>query len=138
MLAALAALAFGSLAAVTLAASGHDSYGRLKGSKEIAKQIQPYLTPDSEIYSVRYYDQTFPYYVGRPVTLVDFVDEFEFGEGQEPQRWMPRIEQFAERWRAAPKAVAMMSDDTYSLFRRQGLPMKVIYQDPRRMVVAKP
>ncbi|MBA8734099.1 glycosyltransferase family 39 protein [Chromobacterium violaceum] len=138
MLAALAALAFGSLAAVTLAASGHDSYGRLKGSKEIVKQIQPYLAPDSEIYSVRYYDQTFPYYVGRPVTLVDFVDEFEFGEGQEPQRWMPRIEQFAERWRAAPKAVAMMSDDTYSLLQRQGLPMKVIYQDPRRMVVAKP
>ncbi|PRP72119.1 hypothetical protein BUE93_03005 [Chromobacterium amazonense] len=138
MLAAVAALSFGSLLAVTLAASGHDSYGRLKGSKKIVAQIQPYLTPDSEIYSVRYYDQTFPYYVGRPVTLVEFVDEFEFGEGQEPQRWMPHIGQFVERWRAAPKAVAMLGDDTYQELLKQGLPMKVIYQDPRRMVVAKP
>ncbi|OHX12617.1 hypothetical protein BI347_03200 [Chromobacterium sphagni] len=138
MLAAVAALSFASLAAVTLAACGHDSYGRLKGSKEIVAQIQPYLTPDSAVFSVRYYDQTFPYYVGRPVTLVDFVDEFEFGEGQEPQRWLPQLAQFPARWLAAPRAVAMLTDDTYQLLKRQGLPMKVIYQDPRRKVVAKP
>ncbi|WP_434632592.1 phospholipid carrier-dependent glycosyltransferase [Chromobacterium sp. CV08] len=138
LLAAAAALSFGSLAAVTLAACGHDSYGRLKGSREIVAQIRPYLAADAQVYSVRYYDQTFPYYVGRPVTLVDFVDEFEFGEAQEPRRWMPRIEQFTAAWRAAPKAVAMLTDDTYSLLLRQGLPMKVIYRDPRRLVIAKP
>ena len=138
MLAAVAALSFGSLIAVTLAACGHDSYGRLKGSKEIVAQIQPYLAADTPVYSVRYYDQTFPYYVGRPVKLVEFVDEFEFGEGQEPQNWMPRLEQFTAAWRAAPKAVAMMTDDTFQALQKQGLAMKVIYQDPRRMVVAKP
>ncbi|OWY37386.1 hypothetical protein CEK28_17030 [Xenophilus sp. AP218F] len=135
---AVAALALGSLLAVTLAASGHDSYGKLKGSKEIVAQIQPYLTPDMPVYSVRYYDQTFPFYLGRPVTLVDFVDEFEFGEKQEPQRWLPQLSQFVARWQAEPRAMAMLGDDTYRELERQGLPMKVVYQDPRRMVVVKP
>ncbi|QOZ82588.1 MULTISPECIES: glycosyltransferase family 39 protein [Chromobacterium] len=137
-LAALCWLAFGSLLAVSVAAAGHDSYGRLKGSKEIVRQIQPYLNADTPVFSVRYYDQTFPFYLGRPVTLVQFVDEFEFGESQEPQRWMPRLEQFVAAWNAAPRALAMTDPATYQELQAQGLPMRVVYQDPRRLVVAKP
>ncbi|MDN0081809.1 glycosyltransferase family 39 protein [Crenobacter sp. SG2305] len=137
-LAAVALIAAGSLAAVTTASLGHDSYGQLKSSKAVVAKLTPYLKPDSQIFSVGYYEQSFPYYLRRNVTLVAYTDEFSYGQGQEPQRWMPKVEQFTARWRAIPHAAAMMSSNTYKELQQQGLPMQLVYQDARRVVVVKP
>lgn len=131
-------LAMGNLLAVTVMMNGHDNYGRLfKSSRDIVTKLQNQLPPDIPFYSVRYYDQTLPFYLRRPVILVDFIDEFAYGETQEPIRWIPSLSEFALRWKTIPNAAAMMAPDTYSRLSKMGLPMRVLYQDTMRLVVIK-
>jgi 4-amino-4-deoxy-L-arabinose transferase-like glycosyltransferase len=135
-LAAIIALSLASLVALSLTTIGYAPYAEMKSARDIVHTLHP--DADTEVFSVRYYDQTLPFYLGRSVTLVDYVDEFDLGEKAEPQRWIPTLDGFVSRWQAAPKALAMMASDTYTELKQRGLPMKVVYQDSRRMVVAKP
>jgi len=138
-LAAVALVAFGSLLAVTVGLRGHDYYGgRLKSSKAVVPQLASYLQADTEVFAVRYYEQTLPFYLRRPVTLVDYRDEFSFGQDAEPSRWLPTLEAFIARWQALPRAAAMMSLGTYQELQQRQLPMRIAYQDPNRVVVVKP
>lgn len=138
-LAAVALVAFGSVLAVTVGLIGHDRYGgQLKSSKAVVPQLAPYLQADTEVFSVRYYDQTLPFYLRRPVTLVDYRDEFRFGQEAEPTRWLPTLEAFVVRWHSLPRAAAMMTQDTYQQLLKQQLPMRIAYQDAYRLVVVKP
>ena len=134
--AGIIALSLGSLVALTMVATGYDAYGQMKSSQQLVKRLP--MTPDTEVFSVQYYDQTLPFYLQRNVTLVDYRDEFSQGEKIEPQRWLPTIPAFMARWHQAPHALAMMTEGTYQALKRAGLPMTIVYQDSRRMVVAKP
>jgi len=133
---ALMVLALASLTALTLAAVGYDSYGQMKSSRALVAELNP--STDTELFSVEYYDQTFPFYLRRNVTLVSYVDEFELGEKHEPARWIPTLDAFIPRWQAAPRALAMMGEGTYQALRQRGVPMRVMYRDARRLVVGKP
>lgn len=137
-LAAMLMLCAGSLAGLLVASQGHDAIGRLKSSKDVVAQVQSHLKPDTEIFSVSTYEQTFPFYLQRPVTLVDYTDEFSFGQSVEPDRSIASIEAFVTRWKAAPSAMAMMQDNTFNQLSQKGLPMKTVYHDVRRRVVIKP
>ncbi|MFZ3124428.1 MAG: glycosyltransferase family 39 protein [Acidovorax sp.] len=138
-LAAVALLALGSLMAVTAGLIGHDRYGGvLKSSKAVVPQLASYLQADTEVFSVRYYDQTLPFYLRRPVTLVDYRDEFSFGQQAEPTRWLPTLEVFVARWHSLPKAAAVMRRGTYEELLQKQLPMRIVYQDANRLVVVKP
>lgn len=127
-----------SLAALLLCNTGHDAIGRLKSSKALVEAIGPSLPADAEIYSIRMYDQTFPFYLKRPVIQVEYHDEFTFGQRVEPEKAIPSLGEFVVRWRSAGHALAMMDEDTYNELSRQGVAMKTVYQDVRRRVVAKP
>jgi len=129
------AVTMGILLALTVVTLGHHAYGTIKSSKHLVAQIAPDLTPSTRIYSVRYYDQTFPFYLNRPVILVEYQDEFSFGQRQEPGVSIPTLDEFIDRWNSGEQAVAMMTDDTYRNLLAKGLDMKIIYQDPRRLVV---
>ncbi|MBS1187128.1 MAG: hypothetical protein H6R04_1146 [Burkholderiaceae bacterium] len=136
--AGMMAVTMTSLLAVTTGTAGHEAFGQVKSSRNAAETIRPYLAPETQIFSVRMYDQTFPYYLRRPVTLVEYVGEFNFGQKTEPERWIGNMDDFVSRWQASPSAVAMLRMDIYQELAQRGLPMKIIYQDVRRMVVAKP
>lgn len=141
-LGAVALVALGSLLAVTAVLIGHERYGgQIKSSKAVVPQLVPYLQPNSEgveVFAVRYYDQTLPFYLRRPVTLVDYRDEFTFGQDAEPTRWLPTLDAFVDRWQSLPKAAAMMTLETYETLQQQKLPMRIAYQDEVRLVVVKP
>ena len=79
-----------------------------------------------------------PFYLRRPAILVDYTDEFAFGEQHEPERWIPTLDAFVERWRREPRAAAYLAQSTLDELRRRGVPMQVVYQDSRRLVVVKP
>ena len=133
---ALVALVHGLGVLITLQA--HDGYGLQKSSAELVRLIPEARDPALPVFSVRSYDQTLPFYLQRPVTLVDYRDEFEFGETHEPDRWLPSLEAFTARWLASPRAVAYMEPATHALLLQQGLPMRAVYQDDRRVLVVKP
>ncbi|WP_301102510.1 phospholipid carrier-dependent glycosyltransferase [Propionivibrio sp.] len=135
---AIMLLAAGSLWGVSMASLGHNSFGQLKSSKGLVEQIRHHLRPDMEIFSVRTYDQTFPFYLRRPVIQVDYVDEFAFGQQAEPDKAIPTLNKFITRWQAAPHAMAMLEEQTFEELQREGVAMQPVYQDVRRMVVIKP
>jgi hypothetical protein len=131
-------LAAGSLWGVSIGSTGHDAFGQLKSSKGIVEQVSSYLRPDMEIFTVRTYDQTFPFYLRRPVIQVAYQDEFAFGQEAEPEKAIPTMSGFVARWQSAPYAMAMLNEQSFNELQQQGVPMKQVYQDARRRVVIKP
>jgi 4-amino-4-deoxy-L-arabinose transferase-like glycosyltransferase len=131
-------LGAGALFLSATALLGHEALGRSNSAHYIAEEIRPGLKPDAPFYSVGMYDQTLPFYLRRTVTLVDYADEFEFGLAQEPQRRIATIEDFKKRWREDPMAYAVMSGETHRRLQAEGLPMRVLARDTRRVIVAKP
>ena len=135
---AVRGLAMASIIAFSVATLGYDGFGQIKGSKAIVEKIAAEIKPETQVFSVGVYDHTFPYYLRRTVWLVDVAGEFEFGKNAEPERWIPNKNSFIERWQSAPSAVAMMDAGSYNEMTEKKLPMKMLYQDSRRIVVVKP
>ncbi len=88
------------------------------------------------IYGVRTLDHTLPFYLRHTTVMVEHPDELEFGTQQEPQKWLPTLDSFIARWREGPPALAIMSADTYRELTTRQVPMHLVAQDQRRIVVA--
>jgi 4-amino-4-deoxy-L-arabinose transferase-like glycosyltransferase len=138
-------LAAGGLAFAQLVLTGHDSFSPSQSSYWLVERARPELViedllakPEVPFYSVGMYEQTLPFYIKRTVTLVAHEDELEFGIGVEPQKYIPTVEEFMRRWRADARALAIMQPDRYRELTAAGLPMRLIAQDTRRVIVAKP
>jgi len=137
-LAAIVALAAGAVAGTLVAISGHEAVGRLTSAREVVRAVGPRVfASDQPFYSVRFYDQTLPFYLKRTVTLVDYADEMEFGITQEPHKVIPTLEAFMQRWKDDRAPSAVMGPDTFDLLSGAGVPMRVIWKDPRRVLVVK-
>lgn len=139
---ALAAIALGHLLACLVVLQSHNTWGQLKSSQQMVEQLlqgpNAPLRADTPVFSVQAYDQTLPFYLGRPVTLVDYRDEFTFGQNQEPTRWIPTLAEFATQWQALPHAMAYTSHAGLAQWRSLGLTYRVVWEDARRVVVVKP
>jgi 4-amino-4-deoxy-L-arabinose transferase-like glycosyltransferase len=133
--AAVVSTALCGLVAAQLGLTGHDALSPASSAYYIAREIRPYLKPGVPFYSVRTYEQTLPFYIKRPVTLVAFADEMAYGLKQEPELWLPDMATFEREWRRAREALAIMDPRTYLELERAGLPMRVIARDTRRVVV---
>jgi len=95
------------------------------------------LRAGTAFYCVDDYEQSIPFYLRRPCTLVGYRGELDFGLRQEPERWIPDLPRFAERWAAAPEALAVIRPTSYAQLRRMGLPMRVIYTAPTLVAVVR-
>jgi 4-amino-4-deoxy-L-arabinose transferase-like glycosyltransferase len=118
---------------------GHDTLGRYAGAYIHVGAIEAELTPETPIYAVGRYEQALPFYLRRTFILVENADEMAFGLQQEPHLWIPRIEDFVAKWTAdnaaEKKSVAIMRPEIYRDMQKAGVPMRVIAEDPRRVVV---
>ncbi len=135
---ALIMLGVGGFIATMTGLLGHETLARSNSSAYVAAQIKPMLRADIPIYSVKTYDQTLPFYLNRTMTLVDYQDEFEFGQQQEPQRSIPTLAEFEALWRSGQPALALMEPGQYAAYIAAGLPMRFILQDSRRVIIATP
>jgi 4-amino-4-deoxy-L-arabinose transferase-like glycosyltransferase len=136
--AALLGVAMGHFAATTVVMQAHDAYGQLKSAAPFAEVLARSIDQDTPVFAVRSYDQTLPYYLQRNVVLVEYVDEFAFGQQKEPGKSIASLDEFVLRWQSLPRAAAYMSHDTWRELGQGGVPMRVVFEDPRRLVVVKP
>ena len=128
-----------SLVFLDIVAVGYqNSYTQVNSGRNLASMLAGHMTPDTMVYFVGTYDQSLPFYLGKTVTLVQQVDEFDLGEQQEPSKWIPTTAEFAAQWRTAQSAIAIVSPNLYTELQSQGLPMQVLEQTSRRIVVEKP
>ena len=137
-LVAVTVLSVGSLGAWQLGFTGHDALSPSFSGYAIAEQVRPRLRSECPFYSVRAYDQTLPFYLGRTMTLVEFADEMAFGIEREPQLALASLADFRNAWTKLTCSYAFMEPDTYDELLAGGLPMTVLANDKRRVVVANP
>ncbi|HEV3423620.1 MAG TPA: glycosyltransferase family 39 protein [Paraburkholderia sp.] len=124
-----------------IAGTGHDVFGRLSSGAPLAPAIRAELArlpPDTPFYSVGVLDHTLPFYVGHTMIMVEHADELAFGVSVEPQKWVPTVAEWLQRWNADRTALALMSPGRYNELLAQHVPMQVVARDSRRVVVEKP
>ena len=118
---------------------GHEPLGSYKAGVMHVAAVKAELGPDTPIYAVRIYEQSLPFYLRHKLILVEFADEMEFGVQQEPRLWIPKLDHFLAQWKAdtaaGKKAIAIVHPDAYPILQESGLPMRIIAQDPRRIIV---
>ena len=137
---AIVALAFGSLIAGILAMDGHDELSRLSSTYHIVRDIEATQGPFDRslpFYSIQMHDQTLPFYLKRPVTLVQYTDEFALGLNAEPEKGIAQVEDWKPRWIALERGYAIMNPANYERFTAEGLPMRILARDPRRVIVSR-
>jgi 4-amino-4-deoxy-L-arabinose transferase-like glycosyltransferase len=135
---AVSVLALSALLSTQIGLSGYETVARERSAKHIAEAIRSEVKPGIPFYSVQTYEQTLPFYLKHTFTLVDYQDEMGFGIKQEPQRWIPTVEEFAHVWVAQPEALAIMPVYAYAPLQKLGVEMKIIFEDTQHIVVKKP
>ncbi|MDN7905173.1 glycosyltransferase family 39 protein [Burkholderia diffusa] len=140
---AAAITAFGAawLAFGTIGGTGHDEFGRYSSGALLAPAVRAELAklpPDTPFYSIEMLDHTFPFYVGHTTIMVQRQDELAFGISVEPNKWIPTVDQWIERWKQETHALAIMPPGQYDTLVKQGVAMRVIARDNRRVIVEKP
>jgi len=135
---AVVVLAISGLLTAQIGLTGHNEAARDRSAKHVAEAIRDDVKPEVPIYSVMGYDWTLGFYLKRSFILVQYQDEMSFGIQQEPERWVPTIEEFAKVWAKQPEAMAVMPDEVFPRLQKLGLSMKVIYKDSQHIVVNKP
>ena len=133
---ALVILAVSGFASSQVLMLGHEPLGRYASGQPLVAPILAELGPDTPLYAVGRYDQAIPYYLRRTMILVEHTDELAFGLQQQPELWIPTRAAFIEKWRNGPKSIAVTTPDIYADLQKQGVPMRVLAQDRRRIVIA--
>ena len=68
---------------------------------------------------------------------MEYTDEFAFGQQHEPKKSPATLYEFIERWRLLPQGAAYMTRDSWRELRERGVPMRVVFEDARHLVVMK-
>jgi 4-amino-4-deoxy-L-arabinose transferase-like glycosyltransferase len=137
---AVLALALAGFASTHLVLAGFEPIGQARAGTALLPALRAELTPATHIYSVGIYEQSLTFYLGRPVILVDYLDEFAFGLAQEPFLAVPTVDKFVAQWRAdaadGVMDVAITRNEIVAQLQRDGVPVRIIAADARRSVIA--
>ena len=137
----IALLSLSTLAGFQVAFAGHDAFRPTRSAFDILRAAEKVeggaLKPGAPVYQVHGYDQTLPFYLGRPTTLVAFVDEFALGLEAEPDKGIADEAEWIRRWDTLPQGYALMPKSNHAELQAKGVPMRVLAADPRRILVAR-
>ena len=137
---AIVAIAVAGYCLIQALTLGHEPLGRYAAGTDHVAAINAEMTPATVIYAVDRYEQALPFYLRRTMTMVAHPDELEFGLQQQPALWIPTVDGFVKIWleghASGRNALAIMPPATFENLTRRGVPMRVIGQDPRRVIVS--
>jgi 4-amino-4-deoxy-L-arabinose transferase-like glycosyltransferase len=136
----LLVLSFGSVACLQLGLSGLYQVDVNYSTEKFAEQFlgeDKAFAPDVPFYSVDHFDPSLAFYLGRTLTLVRYRGELAPGIAAEPDRFVPTLEQFKQRWIDSEHAYAAMTPHMYELLRAERLPMFMLATDRLRVVVSR-
>jgi hypothetical protein len=138
--AAILAVSLTTLLAALLVLTGHDELADSRSAAPILSRVVSQHGPiaaDVPFYSVKMYDQTLPWYLGRTVTPVAHLDELAMGLAIEPDKAVATVDEWKQRWDRETQAYAIMQVDMYEMLLREGVPMRELGRDPRRVIVSR-
>jgi 4-amino-4-deoxy-L-arabinose transferase-like glycosyltransferase len=136
-------LAFGAFVATQSLMLGHESlrdhgassYGLARAIAQ--KQASQGPKDEYELFLVNDFDHTLPFYLKKTALMVIDRDELDFGLNYSPDRYLADMKLFAERWRVAPRAAAVMYHKTLEEMKALGLGYEEVARDTLRVAVIK-
>ena len=134
----IVSFACGFFLCAIIAGTGHETLGRAVSGIDLVERVKASIPEKVNFYSVRLLDHTVPFYLGRTMIMVESPDELEFGVNQEPDRWMPTLEAFINRWQEDQTAYALMVPEQFDALKAQNFPMQEVGRDSRRVIVKHP
>jgi 4-amino-4-deoxy-L-arabinose transferase-like glycosyltransferase len=135
--ASVATATLGSLALLTVLLPAAKQMPGQRGLEALITAAAGQVQSGTTIYCVDDYEQSIPFYLKHPCTLVGYRGELDFGLRQEPARWIPDLGHFAVRWQGETQALALIRKESYLKMREMGLPMRVIYTAPSLVAVVR-
>jgi 4-amino-4-deoxy-L-arabinose transferase-like glycosyltransferase len=127
-------------ATATILVAANDAQGLFSAKDEalaLRREARSEGMADVPVFSVQSYRQSLPFYLQRPVVLVDYRDEFDFGLTQDPQRGIATLAQFADVWRSLKRGLAVMPPSTRDRLAALELPMREVAQFPEQVMVSR-
>ncbi len=88
-------------------------------------------------FTIEQYDQTLPFYLKRPVTLVNYTGELAMGIGLEPEKAIAAERTYSARWRSLDQAYAILPIRELHEFQLEGLPYREVARDGSRVIIAR-
>ena len=105
--------------------------------RETARDGSGTMPADIPLFAVQSYQQSLPFYLRRPVVLVDYRDEFDLGLTQDPQRGIATLRQFPGVWLPLRSGFAVMTPGVRDRLSALGLPMREIARFPDRVIISR-
>jgi 4-amino-4-deoxy-L-arabinose transferase-like glycosyltransferase len=136
--ASITSFACGFFLCALIAGTGHETLGRAVSGIDLVEKVKSGIPEKVNFYSVRILDHTVPFYLGRTMIMVEFLDELKFGAQQEPELWLPTLDAFIERWKEDQTAYALMVPEQYIELQKLNVPMQEVGRDSRRVIVKHP
>lgn len=85
----------------------------------LANTLNHLLQPGDEVITYNQYYQDLPFYIQRPVTILNWRNELTFGMAhQKTETWMITTPTFFKRWHSQQRVYMIMSLSEYQQFRR--------------------
>jgi 4-amino-4-deoxy-L-arabinose transferase-like glycosyltransferase len=103
---------------------------------DLARALAPAPDAHVPIYSLATYDQSLTFYLRRPVTLVDYRGELDYGLRQQPPAEITQAD-FLRLWSEQPTGYAIMEKGMMEKLSNAGVPMHVMASTERRVLVAR-
>jgi 4-amino-4-deoxy-L-arabinose transferase-like glycosyltransferase len=105
--------------------------------REAARDGSGSIPADIPVFVVQSYQQSLPFYLRRPVVLVDYRDEFDLGLTENPEHGIATLGQFAGVWLPLSSGFAVMTPGVRDRLSSLGLPMREIARFPDRVIVSR-
>lgn len=134
---AFAGAAVASLAAALLIVSGAESLAESRSSRVVADVISENLPADVPIFTFRYVPEAGVFYLGRPVTLVEYEGEMAMGVRLEPEKAIKTQDEFLAIWQNLDQAALVLKVKRLKELKQDQLPGRVVYKGPKLMVIIK-
>ena len=136
---AIVVMAAGALVATQLGIAAHRTLADRFSVASTVAALPERPPADAPVFAVDMYDHTLPWSLRRTVTMVAHRDELAVQIGWEPQKFVPDLASFAERWRAASQAWAFVpTAELERLPRELGIDMQVMARGAQYAIVKKP
>jgi 4-amino-4-deoxy-L-arabinose transferase-like glycosyltransferase len=138
----ICAITLSGLVGFQIAFVGHEVFNPIRSAAALVRAAGNLpagerMDTAAPVFQVGTYDQTFPFYLGRTTTIVNFRDELALGLDAEPKKGYPRYPRWIRDWTALPQGYALMNHDTYDFLAAQAVPMRILVSEPRRVLVAR-
>lgn len=138
---AVAVIAISTMLSMQAFFKGSDAFRATRSAADLVTALENASDPpydrNAPFYQVRMYDQTLPFYLRRTTTLVAYRDEMGMGLDIQPELAIPKVADWISRWEALPQGYALMSPETRAMLAKEGVPMRVVASDSRRVLVER-